>query len=89
VVLDFSRPGKPTDNAFIETFNGRLRQECLDRNWLLCLGDAWAKIDAWRSRDNREHPLGSVGYLAPGSSSHPWVASLVGKNEPIVASEVS
>ena len=40
VTLDFSRPGKPTDNAFIETFNGRLRAECLNTPWLLSLADA-------------------------------------------------
>ena len=40
VKLDFSRPGKPTDNAFIEAFNGRFRQECLNENWFLSLEDA-------------------------------------------------
>jgi transposase InsO family protein len=40
VKLEFSRPGKPTDNAFIESFNGRLRQECLNQNWFLALADA-------------------------------------------------
>ncbi len=40
VTLDFSRPGKPTDNAFIESFNGRLRQECLNQNWFTSLDDA-------------------------------------------------
>jgi len=47
VELDFSRPGKPTDNARVESFNGRLRQECLNANWFLSLDDAKAKIDAW------------------------------------------
>jgi putative transposase len=40
VKLEFSRPGKPTDNAFIESFNGRLRQECLNQNWFLSVADA-------------------------------------------------
>jgi transposase InsO family protein len=44
VTLDFSRPGKPTDNAYVESFNGRLREECLNVNWLLSLEDAQAKI---------------------------------------------
>lgn len=44
VTLDFSRPGKPTDNAMIESFNGRLRDECLNVNWFLSLEDARAKI---------------------------------------------
>lgn len=46
VMLDFSRPGKPTDNAFVESFNGRLRDECLKTHWLLSLDDTRAKIDA-------------------------------------------
>jgi putative transposase len=46
VTLDFSRPGKPTDNAFVESFNGRLRDECLNSHWFLSLADARAKIEA-------------------------------------------
>ena len=48
VELDFSRPGKPTDNAFIEAFNGKLRAECFDENWFLSLRDARDKLKAWR-----------------------------------------
>ena len=48
VVLDFSRPGKPTDNACIEALNSRFRQECLNASWLLSLEDARSKIEAWR-----------------------------------------
>ena len=48
VKLDFSRPGKPTDNAFIESFNARFRQECLNEHWFLSLEDAQEKVDAWR-----------------------------------------
>ena len=43
VTLDFSRPGKPTDNAFVESFNGRLRDECLNAHWFLSLADAKSK----------------------------------------------
>ncbi len=46
VTLDFSRPGKPTDNAYVESFNGRLREECLNANWFLSLEDAQGKISA-------------------------------------------
>jgi putative transposase len=58
--LDFSRPGKPTDNAYVESFNGRLREECLNVNWFLSLEDAQAKIEAWRREYNesRPHSLG-------------------------------
>ena len=48
VVLDFSRPGKPTDNAFAESFIGSFRDECLNVNWFLSLEDAFDKIEQWR-----------------------------------------
>lgn len=65
VELDFSRPGKPTDNAKIESFNGRLRQECLNAHWFLSLEDAKAKIEAWRTYYNEERPHTSLGWLTP------------------------
>jgi len=52
VELDFSSPGKPTDNAFIEAFNSRFRQECLNTAWFLGLNDAKSKIEAWRMEYN-------------------------------------
>ena len=48
VELDFSRPGKPTDNAFIGAINGRFRQECLNENWFLSLEDAEDKVESCR-----------------------------------------
>ena len=48
VTLDFSRPGKPTDNPFIESFNGSSRDECLNIHWFLSLEDAREKIETWR-----------------------------------------
>jgi len=65
VELDFSRPGRPTDNAFIEAFNGRLREECLNENWFLSLEDAREKVTAWREEYNRRRPHGSLGNLSP------------------------
>ncbi len=65
VVLDFSRPGKPTDNAFIEAFNGRLRSECLNAHWFLSLADAREKLEAWRRYYNEERPHGAIGYKVP------------------------
>ena len=65
VELDFSRPGKPTDNAFIEAFNGRLREECLNQNWFLSLEDAREKVEAWRQEYNRNRPHGALDNLAP------------------------
>ena len=65
VKLDFSRPGKPTDNAVIESFNGRLRQECLNQNWFLSLEDAQEKLDQWRMDYNHQRPHSSLGQLTP------------------------
>lgn len=65
VTLDFSRPGKPTDNAFVESFNGRFRDECLNTHWPLSLADARSKIDAWRRDYNECRPHTSLGWLTP------------------------
>lgn len=65
VTLDFSRPGKPTDNAFIEAFNGRFRIECLNAHWFLSLADAGEKLEHWRRYYNEERPHGAIGNNAP------------------------
>jgi putative transposase len=78
VTLDFSRPGKPTDNAFIESFNGRLRQECLDPHWFTCLDDLRAKTEDWRREYNEDRPHSALGNLAPGE----FAAKQAGKTEP-------
>ena len=65
VTLDFSRPGKPTDNALVESFNGRLRDECLNTNWFLSLDDARSKIEAWRQHYNTSRPHTSLGFVPP------------------------
>jgi putative transposase len=65
VTLDFSRPGKPTDNAFIEAFNGCFREECLNAHWFLSLADAQKKVENWRRYYNEERPHGSIGYKPP------------------------
>lgn len=65
VRLDFSRPGKPTDNAYIESFNGRLRQECLNANWFMDLEDAQAKLDQWREDYNHRRPHGGLAQATP------------------------
>jgi len=64
VQLDFSRPGKPTDNGLIEAFNGRLRQECLNESWFLSLEDAREKVESWRQQYNKERPHRALGNLA-------------------------
>ena len=77
VRLQFIDPGKPMQNCFIESFNGRLREECLNANWFVTLADARRKIEAWRRDYNEERPHSSLGYLAPqrfaqlAQSGHP------------------
>jgi putative transposase len=65
VQLDFSRPGKPTDNAYIESFNGRLRQECLNTTRFLSLADAEETLEVWRREYNEQRPHTSLGNLTP------------------------
>ena len=65
IQLDFTRPGKPTDNGHIESFNGRLRDECLNVNQFLTIEDAKAKIEAWRVDYNHHRPHSSLGHLTP------------------------
>jgi putative transposase len=65
VRLQFIEPGKPIQNAFIESFNSRLREECLNEQVFLSLDDARRKIEQWRMQYNRERPHSSLGYLAP------------------------
>jgi len=65
VTLDFSRPGKPTDNAFIESFNGKFRAECLNEHWFMTLDDARRKCEAWRRDYNEERPHSAIGNKVP------------------------
>jgi putative transposase len=65
VTLDFSRPGKPTDNAFIESLNGKFRAECLNANWFLSLDEARRKCEAWRRDYNEVRPHSAIGNKAP------------------------
>ena len=65
VQLDFIRPGKPVENAFIEAFNGRLRDECLNVHQFTSIEDAQAKIEAWRVDYNARRPHSSLGHLTP------------------------
>ena len=65
VTLDFSRPGKPTDNALIESFNGRLREECLNQSWFLTLSDAQERIEEWGQDYNERRPHSALGDCPP------------------------
>ena len=61
VTLDFSRPGKPADNAHAETFNARIRTGCLSQHWFLDLDDAWAKLESWQVDYNEVRPHSAIG----------------------------
>lgn len=65
VTVDFSRPGKPTDNAVIESFNARVRAECLNVHWFETLEEARRTVEAWRRDYNDERPHSALGNLAP------------------------
>ena len=75
VKLDFSRPGKPTDNAYVESFNGSLRDECLNVNWFLSLDDARGKIEAWRRHYNESRPHRALGERTPNEFANGIAAS--------------
>jgi putative transposase len=67
VQLEFSRPGKPTDNAFAESFNGHFRAECLDCHWFASLEEARQTIEAWRIEYNTERPHRALGQKTPAA----------------------
>ncbi len=79
IKLEFSRPGKPVDNAFIESFNGSLRDECLNINWFLSIEDARNKLEAWRRDYNEFRPHSSLGNMTPNDFAR---SLTIGANKP-------
>lgn len=65
MTLDFSRPGKPTDNAYIESLNGKFRTECLNANWFQSLDEARRKCEVWRRGYNEQRPHSALGQKVP------------------------
>ena len=65
IALRLIEPGKPNQNAYVESFNGRLRDECLNEHWFTSLAHARAIIEAWRREYNEERPKRSLGGLTP------------------------
>jgi putative transposase len=65
VTLDYSRPGKPTDNAFIESLNGKFRAECLNANWFQSLDEARQKCETWHRDYNEVRPHSAIGNKTP------------------------
>jgi len=75
VRIDFSRPGKPTDNAYVERFNGTLRSECLDAHWFGNLAEACQRIEAWRTEYNASRPHRALGEQTPNEFARQIAAS--------------
>jgi putative transposase len=65
VQLSFIRPGKPNENAYIESFNGKFRDECLNEHWFISLAHARSIVEAWRIEYNTERPHSSLGNRTP------------------------
>jgi putative transposase len=79
VQLHLITPGKPTENGYIESFNGRLRDECLNENWFVNLADARSKIEAWRRDYNQVRPHSALGYRTPEEFAGETPNPLTGK----------
>jgi len=75
IPLIYIQPGKPVQNSFIESFNGRFRDECLNANWFENLADARRKIEAWRIDYNRNRPHSSLAYRTPQEFARQWSTS--------------
>lgn len=65
VRLHFITPGKPVENAYVESFNGKLRDECLNENWFESLAEARGVVEAWRVDYNQARPHSALGYRTP------------------------
>lgn len=74
--LEYIAPGRPTQNGYIESFNGKLRDECLNLNCWRNLGDAREKIGRWREHYNASRPHSALGYRAPLQFAAQWYAAL-------------
>jgi putative transposase len=72
VLLHFIEPGRPMQNAFTESFNGKLRTECLNQHWFLGLSEARKSIEVWRQNYNRERPHSALGYVVPHTYLQMW-----------------
>jgi len=75
ITLVFIQPGKPVQNSFIESFNGRFRDECLNANWFENLADARRKIEAWRQEYNQHRPHSALAYRTPEEFARAWSPS--------------
>jgi putative transposase len=72
VDLHFIRPGRPVENAFVESFNGKLREECLNLTWFESVEHAQVQLETWRREYNGERPHSSLGDLTPREFAALW-----------------
>ncbi len=87
VWLRFIEPGKPVQNAFVESFQGRLRDECLDRHWFVGLNDARHTIEAWRQDYNQSRPHSALGYQPPEEFRRAFEETAIRRQELVGLSE--
>lgn len=76
IQLKFIQPGKPVQNAYIESFNGKFRDECLSQNWFLNLGEARKEIEKWRKDYNEHRPHRSLKMKTPNQFAKEYQAML-------------
>jgi putative transposase len=81
VQLRFIEPGKPVQNAFVESFHGRLRDECLDRHWFVGLSDARHTIESWRQDDHQSRPHSALDYRPPEEFRQAFEAAAIRRQE--------
>lgn len=77
VHLDYSRPGKPTDNTHIERFNGSFRDECLNVSWFMPLEDARNKIERWKNDYNEFRPHSGLTHMTPSEFASASMAEAI------------
>lgn len=85
VRLRFIRPGKPVENAYVESFNGKFRDECLNEHWFASLAEARVLIESWRREYNLERPHSSLGNATPAEFAEAWrvaAAAQITSNQP-------
>lgn len=88
VALDFSRPGGPTDNAYVESSNGRFRDEYLNVDWSISVEDAQAKAEAWRRDDSESRPHTALGHVPPAEFAG-WAGASPGPSRSKVAGNLT
>ncbi len=76
VNLSFIRPGKPNENAYIESFNGKFRDECLNEHWFITMAQARRVIELWRIEYNTERPHSSIGNITPEEYAEKLLATI-------------